>query len=771
MFASFLATPEATPERHDSTGPTSNNPRRPKRQQVARACVYCRTYRIKCDAGLPCRNCKAQGRKCSADQGKDEVRTFPLAIKEIDRLKERVKELEEKLRTCQTEPQVDMPEDDNPSKVTQSLPANLDPLNQHGGNRKYYNWDVVSTRTASSNEQCYGSSSSFYFISQMTAYLDTALQQRHSQIQLQTASGCFSSPVNAGKRGFAHSLLNLEQPVAEYCLTRLQEEYFVSLYWTSYHCVYPVIDSAEFAAHHRSLWETSATIRQPSALVDIVLAISMQYAATSTPSFPARPDLQHIYLGDPTIAGRWFYRRCQSFLTDELEGPSITTFQCYLLSVVWLCNASFQNMAHSVMAIGIRTGIILGLHLEPPEHLPPAIRQFRKRLWWTMYTLEMKFAMDLGRPLAVNISQVNCGLPDEPQNLDVTHLRQEPHLTSFSIQFIKLILATRGIYITFYHKCGEILGKTDQRNLSQDRASLEACAAFLKTKASYLHTWLQQVPEALKTPRTSMGEPFTTDRSTLDFQAFDHHPAGNHFPRQALFLELLYHSLSMNLYRPFITFHASRPTSTRPSVVESHALSCVNHAITITSIIDQVLEELGAQCQWNETFQWQWNALLSLIGYILAYPAGPATPTARRALSTSITVFERLSRSFASAVSAADVARDLAAKADLLVDRYRASLGLGSQAVSSSAPVPPVPCLSAPDHHPGMETPGLALDDGSGSNLLSAHTDDQTAVFPNSLMSSSAFTFTFDSFSGLRDGGTEGETVLDWLDFGDMEEI
>lgn len=79
-----------------------------------------------------------------------------------------------------------------------------------------------------------------------------------------------------------------------------------------------------------------------------------------------------VVANDATIAGRWFYRRCQKLLTAESESPSITTLQCHILSVIYLCNASFQNMAHSTLALAVRTAQILGLHLEPPEDIPRA---------------------------------------------------------------------------------------------------------------------------------------------------------------------------------------------------------------------------------------------------------------------------------------------------------------------------------------------------------------------------------------------------------------
>jgi hypothetical protein len=100
-------------------------------------------------------------------------------------------------------------------------------------------------------------------------------------------------------------------------------------------------------------------------------------------------------------------------------------------------------------------------------------------------------------------------------------------------------------------------------------------------------------------------------------------------------------------------------------------MACVNHAITITMIINQILAEKDILTGWHEVIQWQWDATLSLIGYILAYPIAPSTPSARNALSTAIEVFDLLGHNFTSARSVPIVTRDLAAKADLLIDRFR----------------------------------------------------------------------------------------------------
>lgn len=160
-----------------------------------------------------------------------------------------------------------------------------------------------------------------------------------------------------------------------------------------------IIDEVEFKEHYKSLWVAPGKSRKPSALVDIVLALCMQYGVAFVPRSDTTQQTQaDVGTNDATIAGRWLYRRSQTLLSTELESPSLMTLQCHILAVYYLCNASFQKMAHSTLAVAVRTAQILGLHLEPPESLPRKSKELRRRLWWTLFTVESKTCMKLGRP-------------------------------------------------------------------------------------------------------------------------------------------------------------------------------------------------------------------------------------------------------------------------------------------------------------------------------------------------------------------------------------
>jgi hypothetical protein len=273
--------------------------------------------------------------------------------------------------------------------------------------------------------------------------------------------------------------------------------------------------------HHRSLWSTPYEARKPSALVDIVLAISMQYSTALLP-----PDLTNAVVTaeergkDAAIGGQSFYRRCQVLLADELEKPFITTLQCLIFSVVYLSNSSSQNAAYCMLGLACRVGVILGLHREPLDDLDEEQKNFQRRLWWTVYALEMKAAMELGRPLAIHLSQVTCQLPTESprmKSLSRTKSKNGSCFTS-NLQFLKLILATRSVYITFYDRCADLLGPSNCDSLHGNPQALEKCAEFLLSKMEYLKTWLHDAPGLLKTRRREDEEQLSTDACSLDLQ-------------------------------------------------------------------------------------------------------------------------------------------------------------------------------------------------------------------------------------------------------------
>ncbi|KAK9490512.1 hypothetical protein V1508DRAFT_457751 [Lipomyces doorenjongii] len=125
----------------------------------------------------------------------------------------------------------------------------------------------------------------------------------------------------------------------------------------------------------------------------------------------------------------------------------------------------------------------------------------------------------------------------------------------------------------------------------------------------------------------------STDISALEIEQF----APLWLQRQRLLLELMYHNLCTNLYRPSISFAlvgAPYPLTDRT------AMKCAAHAVALTHMMHQ----------------WQWNAAMTLVG-----------SGARSAIDLSVAVFENFGNSFAVAASAASIMSDLSTEVDLFI--------------------------------------------------------------------------------------------------------
>ena len=171
------------------------------------------------------------------------------------------------------------------------------------------------------------------------------------------------------------------------------------------------------------------------------------------------------------------------------------------------------------------------------------------------------------------------------QALTLRHLERMSLGLLIAYRTQKLCLAARAVYIAFYDKCAEVLDGSDEKTIYDDSEAMESCAQFLLSSMQCLQTWSYELPDGLKAKRKGSGEPFSTDESLLELELF----APMWLQRQRLLLELLYHNLAMNLYRPFISF--SQPLGLNTLAAEGSAISCVNHAITHTHIMHQVLTE------------------------------------------------------------------------------------------------------------------------------------------------------------------------------------
>jgi hypothetical protein len=509
------------------------------------------------------------------------------------------------------------------------------------------------------NTQYYGPSSGNAFVGRMASFLSSVLAQDvNIQSLCPTTNVAWSvteSPNNPGFSGFP----------------KRQEEGFLNLFWQTYHCLIPVVCKEDLKSEFKLLWSIipNGGFRQRSSLIDIVLALCIQFGRCFIQGPSDVIDDQ-----DTIYTSVWYYRRCQAALLEKWESPSITSVQCYLLSVVYLQNGVFMNIAYSTLGVAIRMGQTLGLHLESPNSVSLRDRELRKRIWWSLYMLDTNLSIELGRPFAIQLSEASLPLPVEDEEFtqligcELTLKSADITWLSFSVQSIKLVETIRRIYISFYSQSEEILSSSKGHNIYEHAQSLERCAELLSRCMEPLSCWTNSLPDGLKIRRKNSGIPLSADRTSIDIDA----NAPLWLQLQRLSLELLYHNLVSTLYRQFIYFTPHSTTTTPLS--DMHATSALNHAITVTNIIKTVLTDMDIFNAWYPSFNIQWHASLTVIAFALAYPICPPAPAARKASATSISTFEFFGFKCPTATEKATVLRDLDSKSRWLMFQFRRSV-------------------------------------------------------------------------------------------------
>lgn len=615
--------------------------------------------------------------------------------------------------------------------------------------------------------QCYGPTSSTFFIHSMRSYLKTILQQPDFDDPFEPITSLFTATASFSGSELSNQCSSMSEtiPTGE-DMSRSQEEHFLNLFWQSYHITVPILNEKKFREYYNSLWTTSFSPieakRKPSALVDSILALCLQYGTAFVRTDEAKADIKG---DDVSCAGRGLHRRSQNLLSNEYEMPTISTLQCLIYTALYLSNASMLHMGHQTLAVAVGIAHALGVHHEPIVKSSAAQSSLHRRIWWTLFLLDSKTCLELGRPYLIDTSDMTRALPsddllearDSGSSLSLTFA--DINWLTFHTQCIKLIVTVRSIHTSFYEHCSEASASREGTDLFDNPEVLKSCADHLLRSMKGLQGWVRNVPDALKNPRKGTGEPFSTSRSAIDLDPY----APLWLQRQRLLLELLYHNLTMSLHRPFIRFGSGSNAASQISV--DHSVSCLSHAIITTNILHQVLTEVDILNGWQQAYQSQWDAALSILGFGLAHPVCPHSPSARRAIHAALANFATLAANNCSiATLTGAVTRNLLGKIDLYASGFRSKITSSDHTPPSfHSPRIPQQLRASPQHQalqltpskvpssPLQNRPARSMSSPSfgGLNSLSA------PAYPAST------DFSLDAFGAL-----EGTTLLPYQDLG-----
>jgi hypothetical protein len=250
-------------------------------------------------------------------------------------------------------------------------------------------------------------------------------------------------------------------------------------------------------------------------------------------------------------------------------------------------------------------------------------------------------SIELGRPSAIQSPSAIVSLPEDDR--DVANLlghqfsldSNEITWLSFSTQKAKLLEAAREVNYSCYGEDGESHGLFEGYIFFKEEDTSIVHSANLVTKyIEPLHTLVRGLPQSLKLQSRNLGVALSVDGTLVEVDS----EAPFWLQLQSISFEIQYHHLILTFARQYIRFND--PPSASPTPQADHlSISALTHAMTITDIIYTTLTTSRILNGWYDAFHIQWQASLTIMGFVLAYPKSARTAAARKSISLGIEIF------------------------------------------------------------------------------------------------------------------------------------
>ncbi|KAG8631559.1 hypothetical protein KVT40_000699 [Elsinoe batatas] len=452
-------------------------------QHVAtKACTECQKRKTRCiviNNGQPCRYCARAGKTCTVAE--PPVRT-PLTRKNLEAVEARCRRLARLVHSLDPTINIEeaMSKDDIATDTIQSIGVSTDdysptadradgwrePNFEHVGDS-----DGMASLPQVNNGRAFLGSSSGSFLYQQATQLAgiqaastssiTGRRDTREQLSLSRASQIF--------------------PLAEQRLTAsFRSAYLVDVYFVCYNVPCPILHEPTF----RQGLSRRAGMKQDEWFpLQYQLVLAMGY---------------WIIGGDEGLQVS-FYQAARAQLSLEcFESGSLSLVQALLLIGNYLQKRDRPNTGYNYVGLAGRMAIGLGLHRKPTDTGTYSNMQLeiRRRIFWTLFSLESGFALTTGRPALLEETATDLSFPsniddEDPSSVDI---RDRPTSCSAMIAQSQLaIIANR------LHK-DVINGKSTLADLYACKKSVDESFTIWRTQLPR-YFFDARVPDWFRGPR------------------------------------------------------------------------------------------------------------------------------------------------------------------------------------------------------------------------------------------------------------------------------
>ncbi|QDS76004.1 hypothetical protein FKW77_004664 [Venturia effusa] len=490
--------------------------------RIAQACDRCRSKKIRCDGIRPsCSQCTNVGFECKTSD-KLSRRAFPRGYTES--LEERVRALEAEVRELKGL----LDEKDEKLEMLSRIQSNsprmpprktsfpappTTPATEKSRQETDDTFKVVQSQSLVNDEN-----SDPYFIGSSNGQnLIDAFQARIQEVSRKTvamnANAFLANEVPASIASVRPQAVSWQAP------SRMVSDQLVNIFFQEWAPLFPILHRPAFLALYEDYVSCPEAIEDKASLaqLNLVFAIAAQSASHSS-NFHLKNDIQS------------FNTQWQAAMEQFLMHNSLATLQCLLLAQIsCLLNGDYARL---LKFKGLATSLSqrLGLNYSQKRFaLGTLTCETRKKLFWTLYTLDCFSAAQLGLPRLLKDEDVYC---EYPVDADDEYITEKGFLPMLPGEYTKLSSALA------LFKASRIVAKVLKENYPAS-ATYDLSLRKIMTLSDELDGWLNDLP------------------SHLRLQFIQDKPSTNVVSSRSPLLSLAYHYIRSLIYRPAVCASAA----------------------------------------------------------------------------------------------------------------------------------------------------------------------------------------------------------------------
>ncbi|KAH8807378.1 fungal-specific transcription factor domain-containing protein, partial [Xylogone sp. PMI_703] len=250
--------------------------------------------------------------------------------------------------------------------------------------------------------------------------------------------------------------------------------------------------------------------------------------------------------------GRKYFQACKELL-DITECHHVWSLQALVFMIIYSQSSAKMATCHSYISAAIAASLQMGLHRSDPANLRHIEKETRKRLFWTIRTMETYIVSIMGLPRILSDADIDQEMPLEIEDKYITEASILPAPEGQVTKMTAVNAHTRLIFI-LAKIINEVYPakRTVKQNMKSEAYTVQG--SKIKEAELDLRTWTEHLPEVLM-------------------------PCSNlvsRFKRTQRLLSLAYNHVQMFLYRPFLHYISkSRRSANLEELPYIYAAACV----------------------------------------------------------------------------------------------------------------------------------------------------------------------------------------------------